>query len=75
MTDQPTTAVTPNRRARRRNPTHKHPNPRFARPLLQQTCRICGCTNERACLGGCHWIQEDLCSECQRKLDEAAHVA
>lgn len=27
-------------------------------------CRVCGCTNERACPGGCHWVEEDLCSEC-----------
>ena len=27
-------------------------------------CRICGCTDERACAVGCSWIQEDLCSVC-----------
>ena len=27
-------------------------------------CRVCGCTDERACPGGCHWITPDLCSEC-----------
>jgi len=27
-------------------------------------CRICGCTDDRACEGGCFWIEEDLCSAC-----------
>ena len=27
-------------------------------------CRICGCTNERACPGGCYWVERDLCSAC-----------
>lgn len=32
-------------------------------------CRVCGCTDERACPGGCHWgpdptMAGDLCSRC-----------
>lgn len=32
-------------------------------------CRICGCTDERACPGGCSWVPDpfalgDLCSAC-----------
>jgi hypothetical protein len=27
-------------------------------------CRVCGCTNARACPGGCYWVQSDLCSAC-----------
>lgn len=27
-----------------------------------RACRICGCTEDRACLGGCSWIEDDLCS-------------
>ena len=27
-------------------------------------CRVCGCTNDRACPGGCSWIEPDLCSAC-----------
>lgn len=27
-------------------------------------CRVCGCTNDRACDGGCYWSQPDLCSSC-----------
>ena len=30
------------------------------------TCDVCGCTEERACVNGCHWIWEDRrhCSQC-----------
>lgn len=27
-------------------------------------CRVCGCTEDHACDGGCYWIEEDLCSSC-----------
>ena len=31
-------------------------------------CRICGCTEDAACVNGngeaCYWIDSDLCSEC-----------
>src|SRR5262245_60129417 len=27
-------------------------------------CRICGCTDERPCVGGCFWVAADLCSNC-----------
>ena len=27
-------------------------------------CRKCGCTDDRACPGGCWWVAEDLCSSC-----------
>jgi hypothetical protein len=29
-----------------------------------QKCRVCGCTNEAACFGGCEWVELDLCSRC-----------
>jgi len=29
-----------------------------------QTCRVCGCTDENACAGGCAWFEPDLCSLC-----------
>lgn len=28
------------------------------------TCRVCGCTDERACPGGCVWAEPNLCSRC-----------
>lgn len=27
------------------------------------TCRVCGCTDDAACPGGCEWA-DDLCSRC-----------
>lgn len=27
-------------------------------------CRVCGCTENNACPGGCFWVEVDLCSEC-----------
>jgi len=27
-------------------------------------CEHCGCTNERACPGGCSWVDVNLCSAC-----------
>ena len=37
-------------------------------------CRVCGCTNERACvdieLGPCWWVEDDLCSHCEIKMGE-----
>lgn len=30
-------------------------------------CRQCGCTDDRACEGGCYWVEEDLCSACALK--------
>lgn len=36
-----------------------------------RTCRVCGCTDDRACYPGkgpfavaCHWVELDLCSAC-----------
>ena len=28
------------------------------------TCRFCGCTDARACPGGCAWVEPDLCTAC-----------
>ena len=30
-------------------------------------CRVCGCSEEYPCEGGCWWIEEDLCSACEGK--------
>jgi len=27
-------------------------------------CRACGCTEAKACPGGCYWFEPDLCSKC-----------
>lgn len=36
----------------------------LAKVTTPPTCRECGCADDRACLGGCHWIEPDLCSTC-----------
>lgn len=39
-------------------------------------CRGCGCTDDRACPGGCYWVEPNLCSSCdptarfERALDD-----
>lgn len=27
-----------------------------------RACRYCGCTDDRACPGGCAWVAPDVCS-------------
>jgi hypothetical protein len=39
--------------------------------LKPRTCRLCGCTDACACPGGCWWVEDDLCSACQRAIDHA----
>jgi len=33
--------------------------------LAARKCRKCGCTDDRACLGGCCWVEWDLCNQCR----------
>lgn len=41
------------------------PNPkRTEAPKPERSCRVCGCTDKRACPGGCAWVDQDLCSAC-----------
>jgi len=39
----------------------------LAEAIETDHCRICGCTDEHACEGGCYWVEEDLCSACAEK--------
>lgn len=40
----------------------------------ERSCRLCGCTDTRACPGGCSWVLQDLysptgiCSTCGEEL-------
>lgn len=40
----------------------------FPRPTFSagDRCRVCGCTENRACPGGCWWVEQELCSRCVR---------
>lgn len=37
-------------------------------------CRVCGCTDDHACEGGCAWVSpdEDLCTACVRPVEDSA---
>ena len=41
----------------------------FGDLVLALRCRVCGCTELKACVSGsgvkCHWIEDDLCSFCR----------
>lgn len=39
-------------------------NGRILMPTAPMSCRHCGCTDERACPGGCFWVAPHLCSRC-----------
>jgi hypothetical protein len=30
----------------------------------EAVCRVCGCSDQDACPGGCRWVMPDLCSQC-----------
>ena len=56
--------------------------PTLARPSepCPGTCRVCGCTDDRACIAGgaatyftCHWIDDEhtLCSSCNTQRSAA----
>lgn len=38
----------------------------------KRACRVCGCTDDHACEGGCCWVDKDLCSTCADK-DQSAN--
>lgn len=31
----------------------------------KRKCRVCGCTWNNPCPGGCYWVEWDLCSSCK----------
>jgi hypothetical protein len=35
-----------------------------------RTCRVCGCTDDNACAGGCTWADWDLCTSCTNNTKE-----
>lgn len=40
-----------------------------------RACRVCGCTDERACSDGCEWVEIDLCSACEEQAEFEAREA
>lgn len=42
----------------------------YTRRSKDRRCRVCGCTNDHACMtpaGPCSWVEADLCSACETK--------
>lgn len=39
-------------------------NPTRQAVTAVRCCRVCGCTEDRACAGGCSWHRANLCSAC-----------
>ena len=35
-------------------------------------CVMCGCAEQRACIGGCHWLTPGICSSHKQELHELA---
>lgn len=52
----------------------------MARPRrLKPSCRVCGCTEDRACEGGCWWVKVErgsrpLCSACSGTTGDLAET-
>lgn len=44
---------------------------------LNRQCRICGCTDDEACPGGCSWSQPEICSTCalRQQIADAQYLA
>jgi len=54
----------PNIRASKAKARREKPAARVPINRTLRTCKGCGCADARACLGGCFWVGEDLCSKC-----------
>lgn len=33
-------------------------------------CKFCGCSDGHACLGGCHWVEPNVCSNCVTRVNQ-----
>ena len=40
----------------------------------QHACKVCGCTDEFACPGGCGWATKDTCTRCFKVNIEQLHA-
>jgi len=36
---------------------------------MERACRVCHCTQDDACLGGCAWFDADLCTSCAEMIE------
>ncbi len=58
------------------SPTVRFLNLDFESPAAaeEKRCEKCGCTNEKACEGGCFWVSPTLCSTCAPPKEVVAKV-
>ncbi len=52
-------------------------NPKLRPMTIQRACRVCGCTNDRACIDPrtgqpCYWVRPFLCSACKQPTAQVA---
>jgi hypothetical protein len=50
---------------------------RLASHLVEPICRVCGCSEEDACVTGgvpCAWAEENLCTACAEKIGTCRDV-
>jgi hypothetical protein len=47
--------------------TRQRPCP-LSTPAAERQCRVCGCTDARACWPTCWWVEADLCSMCAQRI-------
>lgn len=40
--------------------------------VVPAICQRCGCSDQDACLGGCSWVEPDLCSNCASATEGVA---
>ena len=45
----------------------RQPVRQFELDFISAVCRSCGCDDSKACVGGCSWVEPDLCSACQQR--------
>jgi len=38
-------------------------------------CRVCGCSDDAACVGGCWWAAPGFCSRCARQAADVADMS
>lgn len=54
---------------------HEHDmskHPEAQRRTTLRCCKLCGCTDERGCEGGCYWVLPDVCSRCA--IEQLVHA-
>ena len=42
--------------------------------MPQDQCKACGCTDDKACKGGCSWIAKNKCDACFKKCHNCGKI-